>query len=492
MRWPRGFLVAALAGSPAAANPVITEVAWMGSDAPQSGQYEEWVEIYNAGLTPIDTEEYALIQGATVRPLPVGTLEPGGFLVLERQNYANATPLEPPVAVPFGFGTGLLNAPSATNPDLILCLCPAGTAVCAVDICDVANLEGGWPAGTSSPKRTMERIDPALDGALDSSWQTGTPSSPGALSPAPPIDAGPPDAGASPEDAGAPIDGGDATEDAGARLDGGVGGADAGFNTAPIITVLEPSSPVTGPQVTVTWMASDPDPTDFVTVDLYWSLDTEGQDGTRFARGLAGGDGAAQSTQFDTNDLSASRVHVLAVARDSRGGTAYAYAPGPVTVVGGSLEPATLRVTEPDGVNDEPSDGAAFIAWELTLPDDSTGTVTLFLNDDGEGEGGIPIQGGLSASADGPRAFRLPLEGLAPGEHHVYAVLDYATRDGRGRVVSYADGTFVVPRTGGCIGQGSMRSSGLLALATLVILSRSFRPKTPFPRTRQRRGAQGP
>lgn len=514
---PLGVLVLATCiAVPAGARPVITEVCWMGSNSVTS---EEWVEIYNAGDEPIATETFVLLQGATARPLPAGTLAPGAFLVLERQGNDAATPLTPPDAVPFSFGQGL------TNGGQVLCLCPTGTTTCDAVTCDVANLAGdAWASGNNTaPKRTMERVDPDLDGTLESSWQDGNPSSPGALSPVSPdvqdagapadsgpptlADAGPPatdaDAGTSPVDAGVlplddagPVNRPDAgIADAGTS-DAGAGTVDAGANAAPVIRVLEPAGPVEGSELTVTWEATDPDPGDTVTVELYWSLDDVGNDGTRFARGLPGGDGSPQTATFDVSTFDVStfpvaRFYILAIARDDSGNAGYAYAPGVVALTPGGGAQASLRVTEPNGVNDDSDDGAAVIAWELTLPPGATGSVSLHLDDNNAGADGVTIQGGLSADADGPRAFRLPLEGVAPGEHWVYAVLDYAGPSGLGQVVAYADAALVVDGAGGCTAQGRFPSSGLLLVATLAILARirSFpgRPLNDFRRASTRR-----
>ena len=134
------FAVAALLALGSRAEPVITEVAWMGSDGSAS---DEWLEIHNPDAQPVDLADFVIIQGATVRPLsalPVTTLADGAFLVLERQ--APATPLEEPFAVAFSFGGGLTNGGQA------LCLCAAAATTCADASCDVANPDGGaWFAG---------------------------------------------------------------------------------------------------------------------------------------------------------------------------------------------------------------------------------------------------------------------------------------------------------------------------------------------------------
>lgn len=438
-----GALSAAFVSSAAMANPVITEVAWMGSDASAN---DEWIEIFNPDAQPIDTADFVLIEGATAKPLPAGTIPDLGFLILERQ--PSSTPLEAPLAQPFSFTNGLANTGE------VLCLCPAAATSCDAT-CDIANPGGDWFAGSNTvPKASMERVDIALDGALATSWQDGSPSSPGAPSAAP-QDAGPP-----PDDAG--------VEDAGVVVDAGEL-PDAGPNTPPTVTLSEPAGTATGDTVDVVYSASDPDPGDAVSVDLYWSLDGEGHDGTRFARGLPGG--LALTAALDTTLLPPGTVHVFAVARDTRGDVAFAYAPGVVDVGGGSAGEASFELKEPDGVNDTQEDGAVTIAWDLVLPADAAGTVTLFIDDDDEGEDGEPIAGGLSAGLEGPRAYRLLLEGLEPGEHFIYGVLDYTSPGGHGRVSSYADASVQVASPGcACTGQGPGRAPSLPAVASLAIL----------------------
>lgn len=441
-----GAAAAALGAASAIARPVITEVGWMGSDASPN---DEWVEIFNPDPQPIDTADYVLIEGATAKALPAGTIPDQGFLVLERQ--ASSTPLEAPDAQLFAFTSGL------TNNGETLCLCPVGTTTCDAS-CDVANPGGAWFAGSNdAPKRSMERVDVALDGAVAGSWQHGSPSSPGAPSAAPPVDAGPPpDAGVS--DAG-PADAGDLP--------------DAGPNAPPTVSVSEPAGTATGDVVTVVYSASDPDPGDAVSVDLYWSLDGDGQDGVRFARGLPGG--AGRTAELHTTLLPPGVVHVFALARDTRGEVAFSYAPGVVEIAGAGAGVAILEITEPDGVNDVGDDGALAIAWDVSLPAGGSGTITLFLDDDDEGEDGDPIAGGLSAGPDGPRAFRLPLGDLEPGEHFVYGVLDFSSPGGQGTVSSYAEASVLVPAPGcACTSQGAARAPGLLAVGSLAILLLPF------------------
>lgn len=435
--------VALLSAVPAAANPVITEVAWMGSDGDAN---DEWIEIFNPGSQPEDLSTYVLIQNTTVRPLPAQTLNDGAYLVLERQ--ASSTTLETPAAVIFSFGAGLVNGGQP------LCLCAAAATSCADASCDVVNTGSAWFAGdNTAPKATMERKDAALPGNLASSWQDGSPSSPGAAAP-PAVDAGPEpvDAGPEPVDAGPPP-------------------PDAGPNTLPTLSVAEPASTVTGPTVDVVYSAADTDPGDAVSVDLYWSADTSGQEGVRFARGLPSGSNLHAT--LDTASVPVGTWYVFGRAHDTRGGEVFAYAPGAVQVgEGGQVEPV-FELTEPDGVDDNAEDGIIAVQWRVELPPGAAGSVSLYVDDDDDGADGEPLIAGLSAAAEGPRAYLWDptLTGTAAGPAWVYGVLDWSG----GQVVSYAPASATVAAEGCSCGQG--RGSGALRLPaglTLAILLLPF------------------
>ena len=242
---------------------------------------------------------------------------------------------------------------------------------------------------------------------------------------------------------------------------------DAGPNDDPSVSVAEPSGTASGATVDVVYSATDDDPGDAVTVDLYWSADTSGQDGVRFARGLPGGTG--RTTTLDTSTLPVGTWRVFARARDTRGGSAFAYAPGTIAVGEGGLVEPVFEVLEPDGVNDLQDDGAFAVQWRVELPAQASGSVSLFVDDDDRGEDGDPLIGGLSAGADGPRAFRWDpvLTETGPGAAHVYAVLDWSG----GRVADYAPAAVTVAGDSCSCGQSHPTDARrLLAGLTLAIL----------------------
>lgn len=139
------------------AQPLITEVAWMGSTADATG--DEWLEIYNAGDEDIaDLSAYTLTEGTSERTLPSVSLAAGDVLVLERNG--SSTSLSPPSAE-------LLNI-SLNNGGEVLKLCETA----APANCDFANPSGGsWFGGNNSTKATMIRTSTG-DGSDSSNWET--------------------------------------------------------------------------------------------------------------------------------------------------------------------------------------------------------------------------------------------------------------------------------------------------------------------------------
>src|SRR5688572_1971400 len=85
----------ALGALPALGEPILSEVAWMGS---VSSSADEFVEIHNPrGGGVVELSEYALVDNQGALPLPEGTLGPGETLVVEAR--PEATSLAPPTAV---------------------------------------------------------------------------------------------------------------------------------------------------------------------------------------------------------------------------------------------------------------------------------------------------------------------------------------------------------------------------------------------------------
>jgi MYXO-CTERM domain-containing protein len=399
--------------------PVITEVAWMGSSASGS---DEFVELYNPGPGFIaDLSRFELRDKDGVYALPAVSLPATGVLVLEARD--EATSLVSPAAetVP---GLNLTN----TNNAEFLRICPAGDSLDPAG-CDVAGVPGAsWPAGSNTTDATMVRRRADLEGALSSSWRTfdGTPSTVtdsagGAINGDP--------GEFNPEPAG--FDGGQPGEDGGVIVV-----PDAGPNASPTISLSSPSGSVSSDgEVSIVYSAEDSDGRDTVSVALYYDTDDSGFDGVEIARGLPAG--ADRTFSWRTIGVANGQYRVFGVVTDDRGETAFAYAPGSVTVEQGAVGGlASITITQPDGVDDTSVDGRIIIEWDLEMPEGENGLISLFLDTDDSGLDGEPLLFGLAAfdpdGSNGPRAYRWDPGEVAPGTYTVYAVLDwdYGTASG--------------------------------------------------------------
>jgi hypothetical protein len=226
--------------------------------------------------------------------------------------------------------------------------------------------------------------------------------------------------------------------------------------------------------VSIQYSASDPDFGDAVEVELYASSADSGQGGIRFARGLPGGVNLVAS--LDPGAVPPGTYRVLAHATDTRGGDAWAEAGGKVTVGEAQNTGAFLEILQPDGVDDVDERGVVAITWEVSVPLGATGTLSLFVDEDDEGEGGTPLAAGIAIGPEDLRAFAWDTNGLEPGEYFVYGVVE----TDEARVVSHAPGAVVVAGQGCACngashvrsgGPGSRRVAGLLAAGVLAILA---------------------
>ena len=141
-----------------AANPrdvVINEVAWMGT-----GSYtgDEWMELYNTTSSSITLTSWTLAaQDGTPSITLSGTIPANGYFLLERTDDTTVNDITADQIY-----TGAL-----TNTGEQLQLKDSSSA-----LIDTANNDGGgWPAGTNSPKATMERINPLI-ADTDANWGT--------------------------------------------------------------------------------------------------------------------------------------------------------------------------------------------------------------------------------------------------------------------------------------------------------------------------------
>jgi hypothetical protein len=145
---------------------VLNEVAWGGTAA---GGQDEWIELRNCSMSPVDLAGWVVTIGDARIPLSVveestlevrrSTLEPGGFLLLERTDDTTVSD----VAADIIYKGALSNA--GANVRLLDAM---GNIVDQILCAEV-----GWPAGCASegamPYATMERVDPVEMGDV---WRT--------------------------------------------------------------------------------------------------------------------------------------------------------------------------------------------------------------------------------------------------------------------------------------------------------------------------------
>ncbi len=141
---------------------VISEVAWMGTQADAN---DEWIELYNNTDLPLNLTGWQIvsltdnspnftISSARCRNVVIPAK---GFFVLERTSDTTVSDI-----VADCIYTGALS----DRGESLALKAPSGTII------DTANGDGGpWPAGTPSPKATMERID-LMAPDSDANWDT--------------------------------------------------------------------------------------------------------------------------------------------------------------------------------------------------------------------------------------------------------------------------------------------------------------------------------
>lgn len=210
-----GASLIAFAAAPAHAGLLISEVAWMGSDASPD---DEWIEIYNPDAQEANLSGYVIVDNNGIHTLPNVVLPAGGAIVVEARTQATSladgqvTTAQPRVQL------------SNDNSELLR-LCPSGVTDGVT--CDSVKAAGSaWIAGRSTtPRATMERFL-AADGSL--SWRTASVSSTVTHSGGVVILGNPGDVTAlapvivDPNDGGTPDAGDDAGELDAGEIDGGV------------------------------------------------------------------------------------------------------------------------------------------------------------------------------------------------------------------------------------------------------------------------------
>ncbi|MFH1533714.1 MAG: lamin tail domain-containing protein [Nitrospirota bacterium] len=126
-----------------AGDVVINEIAWAGTD---DNTGDEWIELYNSTNQAIDLAGWYIEDdgGASTYTISAGSIPAYGYFLIE--DVEEATNVVADALVPL----------SLANAGDSLVLKDGGSVVI-----DTVNSSGGaWYAGTSTPKASMERIDP--------------------------------------------------------------------------------------------------------------------------------------------------------------------------------------------------------------------------------------------------------------------------------------------------------------------------------------------
>lgn len=141
---------------------IINEVGWMGTEVPQTGQYGEWIELYNDGAVQVDLSGWkVLVSGELLLNLS-GTINPNQYFLIERVTPSSPDPIVDVVSdISVSFGSGGLN----NSGDRLELADSTGAVI------DLVDCSGGWFAGSNaSPKKSMERKGPSFAGSSLDSW----------------------------------------------------------------------------------------------------------------------------------------------------------------------------------------------------------------------------------------------------------------------------------------------------------------------------------
>jgi hypothetical protein len=119
---------------------VINEVGWAGTIA---SAYDEWIELHNTSSEAIVLTGWRLGDGGDIDIALLGTIAPYGYFLLERSDDSSISD----VAADIIYSGGLNNGGESLS-----LYDPSGALI------DSANRDGGgWPAGESSSRASMER-----------------------------------------------------------------------------------------------------------------------------------------------------------------------------------------------------------------------------------------------------------------------------------------------------------------------------------------------
>ena len=119
---------------------LINEVAWAGTLASYS---DEWIELYCPGELAVNLTGWTLSDGGNIHITLGGTIEPGGYYLLERTDDTTVS------SVPADL---IYNGTLSNQGEFLILQDLSGTVI------DTAGREGrSWPCGDSSSRASMER-----------------------------------------------------------------------------------------------------------------------------------------------------------------------------------------------------------------------------------------------------------------------------------------------------------------------------------------------
>jgi hypothetical protein len=131
---------------------MINEVAWAGTAANAA---DEWIELYNPGPSAVDLTGWRLTDGGDIDVTLGGLLPPYGYYLLERTDDDTVSDIPADRIYTGGLNNG---------GETLWLRDPTGVLI------DSANADGGgWPAGSSAPRASMQRIGGA---DLPGNWMT--------------------------------------------------------------------------------------------------------------------------------------------------------------------------------------------------------------------------------------------------------------------------------------------------------------------------------
>ena len=167
-----GSVLQVLPASPG--DVVINEIAWMGTEA-SSG--DEWIELANNTNTPINIEDWSIHGADTGECINFGDADGNrswivpshGYLIYaSHEDDVNNSAMETNIDI-WDATISMLNS---SPGQVVLYDAPNCTGI---EIDRVNQPTGGWFAGNSTDRTTMERIDPTAAGTEEANWVTNDP-----------------------------------------------------------------------------------------------------------------------------------------------------------------------------------------------------------------------------------------------------------------------------------------------------------------------------